>query len=465
MRRAGGLKPSYYNHFAATDDVAVVVAFNKYCGSVALVSAGTARALRAGELHRLEPDELRMLEQSGFVVDEAVDEIELAHARYLRRKRENTLLTVTVELTQACNLACTYCYQNSYRGKGVISSLTIEKIERYVRAVVVSGWRPITHLDLRFIGGEPLLQKRTIHAAIARMIGVCDELELEFSCHVDTNGLLLDERVVKDFDFISVSLTNRADHDTVRVRHNGRGSYDTILARLRRHRDHFNAYETTLSIRYNANAANAEYVFDTYRLVREIGVRDVRFDLQRTINYDYNERVPPLTREAFKRLYLDLVKIKFAHGEVLEGFPTPTFAPCSAYTPLNVKVTADGRLALCDDMHQPAGSLDELVADLRHLARTFESVATHDPFLDPQCRVCTDVGICGGKLYCKTKPNVPDNNPRDFLQFEMDEYLRFFAKAVEIDEERALAALEGLGRRGRGFDGPERTSFGPAGAA
>jgi radical SAM protein with 4Fe4S-binding SPASM domain len=87
-------------------------------------------------------------------------------------------------------------------------------------------------------------------------------------------------------------------------------------------------------------------------------------------------------------------------------------------------VTADGGLALCDAMTQPRGSVDDLSEDVGRIREIFADVDAHDPFADEQCGSCSNVGICGGKLYCK-----PD--PYDFLPFELDEFLRFFVEAYE----------------------------------
>ncbi|MGH3838436.1 MAG: 4Fe-4S cluster-binding domain-containing protein [Pseudonocardiaceae bacterium] len=110
----------------------------------------------------LPDDERSELEASGFLVGVDLDEVNVAHERYMSSKRNNALLSITVELTQSCNLACTYCYQNSYRKPGAISDDITGKLGTYVRSAAESGKRPITDLVLRFIGGEPLMQKQKV---------------------------------------------------------------------------------------------------------------------------------------------------------------------------------------------------------------------------------------------------------------------------------------------------------------
>ncbi len=119
----------------------------------------------------------------------------------------------------------------------------------------------------------------------------------------------------------------------MRVRHNGKGSYDQILGRIQRHAEHHNQYETVLAVRFNVNDFNAKYVPEVYHMSKSLGIRYTQFDIFNTVNYDYNVLIPTLNGEQFKRLYLDLVKLKIEHGEIVTDFPRPTFSPCSAYTP------------------------------------------------------------------------------------------------------------------------------------
>lgn len=144
--------------------------------------------------------------------------------------------------------------------------------------------------------------------------------------------------------------------------------------------------------------------------------------------------VPTLNKDQYKKLYMDLIKLKFKHGEVIKDFPRPTFATCAAYTPYNLKVTAEGSLALCDAFHSPVGSIDQLtgaVGSLDAYRDIFSGFVEHDPFQDQQCGSCTNVGICGGKYFCKSNPHA-DIDPCDFLQFDLDEFLRFFVDAYAL---------------------------------
>jgi hypothetical protein len=97
-----------------------------------------------------------------------------------------------------------------------------------------------------------------------------------------------------------------------------------------------------------------------------------------------------------------------------------------------------GSLALRDAFHSPVGSIDQLTGadgSLDAYREIFSGYVEHDPFQDYQCGSCTNVGICGGKYFCKSNPHA-DIDPCDFLQFDMDEFLRFFADAYALAQGR-----------------------------
>lgn len=429
-------KPSYYNHMTVTGEPDEVVLFNKFWGSIALVDEATASALRAVNLSALPAEKVAELERGGFLVPIDMDERAEARERYAQSKANNALLAITIELTQECNLACPFCYQNSYRTTGAITDETIAGICRYIEAVTKERRRPITDISLRFIGGEPLIQKKKILQSVKDIRALAERLGLALHAQIDTNGLLLDEAVVREMDAISITLTNKSDHDRVRIRHNGGGSYDQIVKRIKRHAGDFNRYGTVLAIRFNVNAMNARHAADVYLETKQLGVRHVEFDLYNTVNYTYNTFIPTLSRRRFKELNMEIVKLKIQHGDIVRDFPRPTFTPCTGYTPWNLKVTADGKLAVCDAMHSPVSSLDELLTDVGKHLEIFSETAAHNPLDDPQCGACTNVGICGGKLFCKANPHADDNDPCDFLPFDLDEFLVFFAKAYPQMPER-----------------------------
>ena len=132
----------------------------------------------------------------------------------------------TLHLTNACNLACRYCYvkQNA-------ATMTPE----IVHAAIDLGAREQQHCGIIFFGGEPLLCRDLIEDAIAYGEACQRQKPVRFHYKVTTNGLLLDDaflRYAADHDlFIALSHDGvRAAQDKNRVAKNGETTFDRLEA-------------------------------------------------------------------------------------------------------------------------------------------------------------------------------------------------------------------------------------------
>jgi uncharacterized protein len=94
-------------------------------------------------------------------------------------------LTVTLNLTNQCNLRCTYCYEES---ESEPRALEIGEIRRALREARHAAGLPLT--VVHFFGGEPLLEFGLLQEVVAMCR--CDFPDTSFA--VSTNGTLLDRR-------------------------------------------------------------------------------------------------------------------------------------------------------------------------------------------------------------------------------------------------------------------------------
>ncbi len=93
---------------------------------------------------------------------------------------------VMLEVTDRCNLACRFCFNQQYvQRRGVQQELDTDAIRGVLQGLAASGLRVV-----RFTGGEPLLRGDIVtlmrHAR-----------ELGFAVWLNTNGTLLDDRLAR----------------------------------------------------------------------------------------------------------------------------------------------------------------------------------------------------------------------------------------------------------------------------
>lgn len=151
---------------------------------------------------------------------------------------------ITFQITDACNLKCSYCYQTNKSNhamtfevaKNFIDNLFDGKYENYIE------YSKCPALILDFIGGEPLLQIELIDKIVdyfyQKMIDT-DSPWLNFTkVSLCTNGILYFDKKVQDFIkkhyrhlILTVSIDGDKElHDSCRVFADGRGSYDIAMA-------------------------------------------------------------------------------------------------------------------------------------------------------------------------------------------------------------------------------------------
>ena len=159
--------------------------------------------------------------------------------RYLSR-------TVTFQVTDDCNLACSYCYQIN-KGKRVMSLDTAKKFIDLLLNTTADNCDYINptispFIILEFIGGEPFLEIDLIDQIVDYWCQRAIELEHpwahRYMISICSNGTLYFEDNVQRFlqkhkNNISFSVTldgNKELHDSCRLFPDGRGSYDVASA-------------------------------------------------------------------------------------------------------------------------------------------------------------------------------------------------------------------------------------------
>ncbi len=148
---------------------------------------------------------------------------------------------IVLEITQRCNLSCTYCaygfyYENENTSKvdmqysdaiTILDFLLERKIKKYCGSKMP--------FEIGFYGGEPLLNIRLIKKII-------DYVENKYSNYlflkykITTNGILLNKHIkyLVDKKFkLSISLDGDLNHNYLRVFPNGKSSFDLVSKNIK----------------------------------------------------------------------------------------------------------------------------------------------------------------------------------------------------------------------------------------
>jgi uncharacterized protein len=158
---------------------------------------------------------------------------------YQERPTEKTVKSITLCVTEDCNLICKYCYLKGKNSNNRMNLDTAKKVIDYILADRNFFYEDMVLWD--FIGGEPFLEIELIDKISDYIKEQIEKLNHPWSnnyfFNIASNGLLygtkkVQEYIVKNKGHLSIGLSidgNKAKHDQQRIKPDGSGSYDDIM--------------------------------------------------------------------------------------------------------------------------------------------------------------------------------------------------------------------------------------------
>lgn len=145
---------------------------------------------------------------------------------------------ICLDTTRAFNLRCPYCFaaKDDLRGKEKHLSLqdTIEGLALILPRMARQGDARNHNLELSFFGGEPLLRFDYIQQVVTFVLGF---VPMRVRFHVTTNGTLLTPEIARFLELHNFTAIVSIDgpehaHNETRVKADGSGTYDEVMAGL-----------------------------------------------------------------------------------------------------------------------------------------------------------------------------------------------------------------------------------------
>ena len=369
-------------------------------------------------------EELQELVAEGILYTEDQYE-DIAHSSMDDR---DYIKAVCLNIIHACNLRCKYCFadEGEYNGhKGKMSLETAKKAIDYV--VKRSGPRKNIEIDL--FGGEPTMMMDTIKEIIA----YARENEAKWNKRIrftmTTNATLLTDEMMdymdKELENIILSIDGRKEvNDKVRIRFDGKGSYDQILPNIKKmvaKRDKTKAH----TVRGTFTRENLDFYEDVKMMVDE-GFREISIEpvvLEDGHPLALRKEDLPKIFESYDKLYDELVQKKaegkefnFYHFKVdLNGGPCvyKRISGCGAGFEY-VAITPQGEVYPC---HQFVGKEEYKLGSIyddsynADLGMSFKKAHIYNK---PKCRNCWARFYCSGGCQANNiEFNNDINNPYD----------------------------------------------------
>jgi uncharacterized protein len=327
------------------------------------------------------------------------------------------LTTMVLNVTNQCNLACTYCYEygedkivdteHGRQSKFMTEATARQSVELLLRE---SG--RVAHLT--FFGGETLLNFPVLKSTVAYARARAAEAGKEIDFSLTTNATLLRSEIIDFLAANDIGVTVSLDgprelQDKFRVFHDGGGSYDIVAPKikelLRKHRSRPVGARVTLT-------SQTIDVMRIYRhLTEDFGFREVGFAPVTTspsLHYAISDQGFDRMLGQFRELageFLEHVAVNRHHGfsnvkdtleEIHKGISKAY--PCGAGLGL-LGVSTDGDVAVC---HRFAGSdrhkLGTVTDGIDRNAQT-AFLEQHHIADKTDCHTCWARPLCAGGCY------------------------------------------------------------------
>ncbi|OWP83767.1 hypothetical protein BWK59_08790 [Flavobacterium davisii] len=190
-------------------------------------------------LKEIHPTFFNYLSENNFIIDNDIDETEKLREISKKTDENHTTFLLTVNPTMNCNFKCWYCYETHIKD----SKLEYSVLDSVKKMVTKTISKPeIEYFSLSFFGGEPLLYfKMNVVPLIDHVREKSIYHNKKYAISFTTNGYLVNDYFIEYFQkkdmYASLQITldgYKEEHDQVRFVNKKKGSYNEIIANIKK---------------------------------------------------------------------------------------------------------------------------------------------------------------------------------------------------------------------------------------
>jgi uncharacterized protein len=335
-------------------------------------------------------------------------------------------------LTNACNLSCSYCYEQHNKDFG-----------RFTNESLLSAYRFLVEANSRqkkvfnFFGGEPLIHKDIILDFVRK-----NEKELQENARGDfntvvgivTNGLLLTKPLIDEFlsyDFTYILISLDTDHSEVDHREIGQDKIDQLMEHIRYMPDG-PKQEKRVTIRCTLARENAPFFTEFADNLYERGIRRM---VVHPLVLDSSKGFIRWKDEEWNKLHKDILAVldKYTDMQIhfSEGVGQKGEENCMIGSDM-IAIDASGDFSGCYFFtNQKANSTSEtILGNLFHRNiyidryKTFQKAYAEMFEMEEQCQKCDYKNACyqcpAGNLDTGTRMFRPDDMCQKIVKLYID---------------------------------------------
>lgn len=362
-------------------------------------------------------------------------------------------LNMILELTNACNLRCRYCFENYQTEQRDISIMTKNILEKAIRFLL----KDRRNCHLTFFGGEPTLCKELIIHGIYYGNQLAREQRKYISYSIVTNGTNIDDEFLNILNENNVNIVYSFDGNKFVQNQNrpfagGKGSYEVVYKNLIKilnsRKDERYGH---IIVRPTITSESVRLMNNIYNEFINIGCKEVSFSLvsaDENKQYAIREKDIEILRESYKEM------TKNYYYEIEKGNSFNKF-----FESILKKVDSDSiNKYFCDcgrryiaigtngDIYPCEGFLGVKQAKLGNINNEFlekEWILPQSVEVNKECNNCWAKYLCGGSCYHEAWMRTGSINGRDklvcetyklALEYALKLYVRLKEQNIKISE-------------------------------
>lgn len=437
------MKLSKYNFLKEYPDGAVIF-FNSLTCALAIVDDEFLKAYKAledgcFEKNMVSDDLYEAMCESGAIIDDDIDEIELVKYYRASGKYNQHSLSLTIAPTLDCNFRCPYCFEN--HNHGIMKPEVQDAVVAFIKD---KAGNKLSNVSITWYGGEPLIAKNVIYTLSERIIKICKDNNVDYEAFMITNSSLLKESDIQEFKKYNIRGAQitidgpKEVHDSRRVNITGESTFDLMLRNVNML---LNA-DLDVIVRTNVDQNNLK---DTTALLEILKAQITKYD---RIKIDFG-KVSIFTEvcksiesscfdnEQYAEVLLPLYAKAVDMGFVLNKmnlYPQVRFNFCCADYYNSYVIDVDGYMYKCwNHVGRSEQSVASLLGNTEKITANRLKWINWNPMKWDACRMCNKLPICMGG--CPDEAIHRNNAPVcDTIRYNLEKVLDYYYYNLKEEE-------------------------------
>lgn len=397
------MKFSSYNHIIDLADSQYLLC-NTLSGNMYSIDSRMKDIIQKEDTKILSEDESNELVKNGIMIEDDIDELKLLNYANKLDTFANKILNITLLLTSACNLKCTYCFQGAGdRPQDSLSDTTRAGIFNFIKHNIES--KKLQGVSIVLFGGEPTMYLGANMPFLRDVQNYCKQLDIGFYTSIITNGVLLTEinmSYLKELNCQMIQITldgTKEIHDSRRMYKSGKGSFDNVIAGIKTTANNSDLPKPV--IRINIDKDNYEKTFILIDYLAEIGLTQypidfgiVKADSKSNENYADKCFSEDELGNILERLWIKLQEKSF--NIVVQPIRRNSF--CGLYSDNAYTIYPSGDVYKCWELTEEKHRIGTINSEGELINQQFfyADWMARFPAETLECRKCKFLPMCGG---------------------------------------------------------------------